>query len=97
MKGSESGAHTSQRPELEYRAPARRNSAARRRANRTLVAVCSFDGAVVDVVAKLDTGVERTSRLAPTLRNVKSEFGSGHVSDKQRIGIEPIGREHAGA
>src|SRR6516165_6846173 len=53
-----------------------------------LIAIGCFDSAVVGVVAKLYIGVERADRLSPTLRNMHAEFGSGHVSDKQRVGIE---------
>ena len=63
----------------------------------SLITIGSFDGAVVDVMAELGIDVERTSRLAPTLRAMHAEFGGGHVGDKQCIGVETVGREHAGA
>jgi len=44
-------------------------------------------------VPKLDIGVERASRLAPTFRNVKAKLGGEHIADDQHIGIETISRE----
>ena len=64
-------------------------------AEETLFALAALDRAVVHVVAKFDVGIQRASGLAPTLRDVKAEFGGAEEAYDQRIGVEPIRRERA--
>ena len=62
---------------------------------KALLAVAALDCAVVDVVPKLNIGIERTRRLAPALASVKAKLGGEHVADDQRFAVETVWRERA--